>query len=82
MLVVTRARWTYESSPILYTFDVQNNEIGLPDTLPDWLFDAAEYRKHQAAGEPAISDCCWNDYAKERAKARADRGGETVVVST
>jgi len=50
--VVTRARWTYESSPILYTFDVQNNEIGLPDTLPDWLFDAAEYRKHQAAGEP------------------------------
>jgi len=50
--VVTRARWTYESSPILYTFDVQNNEIGLPDTLPDWLFDAAEYRKHQSAGEP------------------------------
>jgi Aspartyl protease/Tetratricopeptide repeat len=50
--VVTRARWTYEEAPIVYTFDVQNNEIGLPDALPDWLFDAAEYRKHEAAGEP------------------------------
>lgn len=50
--VVNRARWTYEDAPIIYTFDVQNDEIGLPDTLPDWLFDAAEYRKHEAAGEP------------------------------
>ena len=50
--VVTRARWNYEDSPLIYTFDVQNDEIGLPATLPDWLFDAAEYRKHQAAGEP------------------------------
>jgi hypothetical protein len=50
--VVTRSRWTYESSPIIYTYDVQNDEIGLPDTLPDWLFDTAEYRKRQAAGQP------------------------------
>ena len=29
-----------------------NNEIGLPATLPDWLFDAAQYRQHQLAREP------------------------------
>ena len=50
--VVTRATWTYEDAPIHYDFDVANNEIGLPGTLPDWLFDSAEYRKHQLAGEP------------------------------
>ena len=50
--VVTRAQWTYENAPMIYGYDVQNNEIGLPATLPDWLFDANEYRKHQTAGEP------------------------------
>ena len=50
--VVTRALWTYEDSPLHYDFDVQNDEIALPGTLPDWLFDATEYRRHQAAGEP------------------------------
>ncbi|MBV9333597.1 MAG: hypothetical protein JO146_06290 [Candidatus Eremiobacteraeota bacterium] len=50
--VVTRAQWDYQDEPTIYFFDVQNNEIGLPTTLPDWLFDAQEYRKHQAAGEP------------------------------
>ncbi|HEY1866672.1 MAG TPA: hypothetical protein VGG70_00155 [Candidatus Cybelea sp.] len=50
--VVTRAVWTYDDSPVHYDFDVQNDEIGLPGSLPDWLFDAAEYRKHQLAGEP------------------------------
>jgi hypothetical protein len=50
--VVTRAVWTYEYPPIHYDFDVANNEIALPGTLPDWLFDAGEYRKHQLAGEP------------------------------
>ncbi len=50
--VVTRALWTYDDPPIHYDFDVQNDEIGLPRTLPDWLFDAAEYRRHELAGEP------------------------------
>lgn len=50
--VVARAVWTYEDSPMAFVFDVQSTEIGLPPTLPDWLFDAAEYGKHQRAGEP------------------------------
>jgi hypothetical protein len=50
--VVTRAVWTYDDPPISYQFDVQNDEIGLPATLPDWLFDSAAYAKHEAAGEP------------------------------
>lgn len=50
--VVTRAVWTYEDAPIHYEFDVQNDEIGVPTTLPDWLFDETEYREHQRAGEP------------------------------
>lgn len=50
--VVTRAVWTYEDAPIAYRFDVQNDEIGLPGSLPDWLFSAAQYREHQLAGEP------------------------------
>jgi hypothetical protein len=50
--VVTRAVWTYQDSPISYEFDVQNDEIGLPDALPDWLFDTAAYKQHQLAGEP------------------------------
>ena len=50
--VVTRAVWTYQNPPILFEFDVQNDEIGLPARLPDWLFDEAAYRKHQLAGEP------------------------------
>jgi hypothetical protein len=49
--VVTRALWTYDDPPIHFDFDVQNNEIALPGTLPDWLFDAAEYRRHQLAGD-------------------------------
>lgn len=52
--VVTHALWTYDDSPIHYEFDVQNDEITLPRTLPDWLFDAAEYSKHQLAGEPDL----------------------------
>lgn len=50
--VVTRAIWTYDDSPVRFQFDVQNDEIGLPVTLPDWLFDPAAYREHQLAGEP------------------------------
>lgn len=50
--VVTRAVWTYQDAPVSFEFDVQNDEIGLPGTLPDWLFDAGEYRKHELAGEP------------------------------
>jgi hypothetical protein len=50
--VVTRAVWTYQDPPVSFEFDVTNNEIGLPATLPDWLFDAAEYKKHEQAGEP------------------------------
>jgi hypothetical protein len=50
--VVTRAVWTYDDPPISYEFDVQNDEIGLPATLPDWLFDAAAYRERETAGEP------------------------------
>jgi hypothetical protein len=50
--VVTRAIWTYLASDALFTFDVQNDEIALPATLPDWLFDAGAYRRHEMAGEP------------------------------
>jgi hypothetical protein len=50
--VVTRALWTYDDPPLSYEFDVQNDEIGLPATLPDWLFEPAAYRIHEAAGEP------------------------------
>jgi hypothetical protein len=50
--VVTRAVWTYLNDVASFTFDVQNNEIALPATLPDWLFNAAEYRRHEMAGEP------------------------------
>ena len=50
--VVTRAVWTYQNPPVLFEFDVQNDEIGLPAALPDWLFDETAYRKHQLAGEP------------------------------
>ncbi len=64
--VVTRAIWTYEDAPLVYEFDVQNDEIGLPAALPDWLFDPAQYRAHQLAGEP--------DYLGELL-ARLRRGG-------
>jgi len=50
--VVTRAIWTWDDAPISYNFDITNDEIGLPASLPDWLFDAAEYQRHQNAGEP------------------------------
>jgi hypothetical protein len=50
--VVTRAVWTYLNDVASFTFDVQYDEIGLPATLPDWLFDAAAYRRHEMAGEP------------------------------
>ncbi|MGA2760038.1 MAG: hypothetical protein ABSF08_06955 [Candidatus Cybelea sp.] len=50
--VVTHALWTYDDPPMSYEFDVQNDEIGLPATLPDWLFDPAAYREHEEAGEP------------------------------
>ena len=50
--VVSRAVWTYQDPPASFQFDVQNDEIGLPATLPDWLFDAQQYRQHQLAGEP------------------------------
>jgi hypothetical protein len=50
--VVTRAVWTYDNPPISYLFDVQNDEIGLPPTLPDWLFDSTAYRQHEATGVP------------------------------
>lgn len=63
--VVTRAVWTYDDPPIHYDFDVANNEIALPGTLPDWLFDAGEYRKHQLAGAP--------DYIGELLDPRAVR---------
>ncbi|HZY96336.1 MAG TPA: hypothetical protein VFE35_04455 [Candidatus Cybelea sp.] len=49
--VVSRAVWTYDNPPISYQFDVVNNEIGLMAELPDRLFDAAAYRRHQSAGE-------------------------------
>jgi hypothetical protein len=50
--VVTHAIWTYDNSPMRFLFDVTSNEIGLPNTLPDWLFNVDEYRQHQRAGEP------------------------------
>lgn len=50
--VVTRAIWTYLGSDTLFTYDVQNDEIALPATLPDWLFDNNAYRSHEMAGDP------------------------------
>lgn len=50
--VVTRAIWTYLGKDAFFTFDVQNDEIALPATLPDWLFDAGAYHRHEIAGEP------------------------------
>jgi hypothetical protein len=50
--VVTRAIWTYLGSDAFFTYDVQNDEIALPATLPDWLFDAGAYRRHEMAGDP------------------------------
>lgn len=50
--VVTRAIWNWDDAPISYNFDITNDEIGLPASLPDWLFDTAEYQRHQNAGEP------------------------------
>jgi hypothetical protein len=50
--VVTRAIWTYQDAPVSFEFDVQNDEIGLPATLPDWLFNPEQYRQHQLAGDP------------------------------
>lgn len=35
-------------------FDVQIDRIAFPQTLPDWLFDAKQYRVHQNAREPDI----------------------------
>lgn len=49
--VVSRAVWTYDNPPIAYQFDVQNDEVGLVEALPNWLFDAAQYRQRQDAGE-------------------------------
>jgi hypothetical protein len=48
--VVTRSLWNYDDPPIRYQYDVQNDEIGLPATLPDWLFDQAAYDQHQRDG--------------------------------
>jgi hypothetical protein len=50
--VVTHADWTYQNPPTLFDFDVTSNELGLPATLPDWLFDAAQYERHRRAGDP------------------------------
>lgn len=50
--VVTRSLWNYDDAPIRFQYDVQNDEIGLPATLPDWLFDQAAYDQHQRAGVP------------------------------
>jgi hypothetical protein len=50
--IVSHAVWTYQNPPVSFEFDVQSNEIGLPASLPDWLFNADEYRQHQLAGEP------------------------------
>jgi hypothetical protein len=49
--VVTQATWTWDDPPMSFHFDVKNDEIGLPAALPDWLFDEAQYRRHQNAGE-------------------------------
>jgi hypothetical protein len=50
--VVSRALWTYLNPPASFAFDVQTDEIALPATLPDWLFDAAAYQRHETAGDP------------------------------
>ncbi len=50
--VVAHAIWTYDDPPMAFTFDVTSNELALPPSLPDWLFDAAAYRNREFAGEP------------------------------
>jgi hypothetical protein len=49
--VVSRAVWNWDDSPMSFFFDVQSDEIGFPEHLPDWLFDPAAYRQRLAAGE-------------------------------
>lgn len=50
--VVTRAAWNWDDSPMRFFYEVQSDEIGFPETLPDWLFDEKAYLQHQTAGEP------------------------------
>ncbi len=49
--VVSRMVWNYLDPPTSFDFDVTTDEIALPATLPDWIFDASAYRQHQLAGE-------------------------------
>jgi hypothetical protein len=50
--VVAHALWNYDDPPVRFEFDLQVDELALPDTLPGWLFDDAAYRRHEQAGEP------------------------------
>jgi hypothetical protein len=49
--VVTRAAWNWDDAPMRFFYDVQNDEIGMPESLPYWLFDAKAYRARELAGE-------------------------------
>jgi hypothetical protein len=50
--VVTHAAWNWDDAPVRFFYDVQSDEIGLPETLPDWLFNEKAYRQRQLAGQP------------------------------
>lgn len=50
--VVARAAWNWDDAPVRFFYDVQSDEIGLPESLPAWLFDEKAYRQRQLAGEP------------------------------
>ncbi|HEY6299228.1 MAG TPA: hypothetical protein VIW95_06240, partial [Candidatus Binatus sp.] len=72
--VVSRALWTYLNPPALFAFDVQTDEIALPATLPDWLFDRAAYERHQAAGDP--------DYLEPVLERMRDQAGASPQPTT
>lgn len=43
-----------DGGPNLLVSEVLLDTIAFPETLPSWLFDAAEYSKHQKANEPDL----------------------------
>jgi hypothetical protein len=54
--LVSETVFTYRAHPNsdFYIFDVEIATIAFPKALPDWLFDAAQYKQHKDAGEPDI----------------------------
>jgi hypothetical protein len=54
--IVSRTVFNYQEhlDSNLSVFDVRTLDIAFPKSLPDWLFDAAEYKQHREARDPDI----------------------------